>query len=271
VSSSDIFFGEILGTAMLVLLGGGVVAAVNLKKSKAFEAGWVAIALGWGFAVLCGGYVSTQLSGAHLNPAVTLGIALDSGEWNDVPTYVAGQMIGAMIGATLVWLAYYGHFEAHLRDREIVGGSTTPGPAAFEEEHEEREELPPVSPDTPGPVLGVFSTAPEIRNTVQNLATEIIGTMVLVLLVLAVGINEGLGVTSMGGLIVALVVVSIGLSLGGPTGYAINPARDLGPRIVHALLPLPNKGGSDWSYSWIPVAGPLIGAALAAGIHTLVN
>ncbi|MGP4110836.1 MIP/aquaporin family protein [Streptomyces sp. 4N509B] len=270
MSSSDIFFGELLGTATLILLGGGVVAGVVLKKSKAFGAGWVAITFGWGFAVLCGVYASTHISGAHINPAVTFGIALDTGEWNDVPTYVAGQMVGAMIGATLVWLAYYGHFEAHLRDREIVGGSDTPGPAAVEEPIVP-EGRPSSDPDAPGPVLGVFSTAPEIRNPVQNLATEIIGTAVLVLLVLAIGINEGLAVSGTGGLMVALVVVGIGLSLGGPTGYAINPARDLGPRIVHALLPLPNKGGSDWSYSWIPVVGPLIGAALAAGIHNLIN
>jgi glycerol uptake facilitator protein len=271
LSSSDIFFGEILGTATLILLGGGVVAGVVLKKSKAFGAGWVAITFGWGFAVLCGVYVSTQISGAHINPAVTLGIALDTGEWNDVPTYVAGQMVGAMTGATLVWLAYYGHFEAHLRDREIVGGSGIPGPEAVEEPTV-TEERPATRPDAPGPVLGVFSTAPEIRNTMQNLATEIIGTTVLVLLVLAIGLNEGLGVSGTGGFMVALVVVGIGLSLGGPTGYAINPARDLGPRIVHALLPLgPNKGGSDWSYSWIPVVGPLIGGALAAGIHNLIN
>lgn len=270
MSSSDIFFGEVLGTATLILLGCGVVAGVVLKKSKAFGAGWVAITLGWGMAVLCGVYVSTHLSGAHINPAVTLGIAIDTGEWGDVPTYVAGQLIGAIIGATLVWVAYYGHFQAHLRDHELVGGSHTPGPEAVEEPrpHEER---PEPSPHAPGPVLGVFSTAPEIRNTWQNLATEIIGTAVLVLLVLAVGLNDELGVSGTGGLIVALVVVSIGLSLGGPTGYAINPARDLGPRIVHALLPLPNKGGSDWSYAWIPVVGPLLGAVLAAGIHNLMN
>jgi glycerol uptake facilitator protein len=271
VSSSDIFFGELLGTAILILLGGGVVAGVSLKRSKAFEAGWVAVTLGWGLAVLSGGYAATQLSGAHLNPAVTLGIALDSGEWGDVPTYVAGQMVGAMIGATLVWLAYYGHFQAHLTDREIVGGSGAPGPATVEERGTAKVARTAPTPDAPGPVLGVFSTAPEIRSTVQNLATEIIGTAVLVLLVLSVGLNESLGVSGTGGLIVALVVVGIGLSLGGPTGYAINPARDLGPRIVHALLPLPNKGGSDWSYAWIPVAGPLIGGALAAGIHNLVN
>jgi glycerol uptake facilitator protein len=269
VSSSDIFFGEVLGTAVLILLGCGVVAGVVLKKSKAFDAGWVAITLGWGLAVLSGVYVSTQLSGAHINPAVTFGIALDSGEWNDVPTYIAGQLLGAMIGACLVWLAYYGHFLAHLGDREIVGGSQTPGPRAFDASAEREERRTPRR-EEPGPVLGIFSTAPEIRNTVQNLTTEIIGTAVLVLLVLSIGLNEGLTVSGTGGLMVALVVVGIGLSLGGPTGYAINPARDLGPRIVHALLPLPNKGSSDWSYSWIPVVGPLVGAALAAGIHNLL-
>ncbi|MGK5529544.1 MIP/aquaporin family protein [Streptomyces sp. URMC 129] len=269
MSTSDIFFGEVLGTTVLILLGGGVVAGVVLKRSKAFGAGWVAITLGWGVAVLSGVYVSTQLSGAHLNPAVTLGIAIDSGEWGDVPVYVAGQMAGAMLGAVLVWLAYYGHFQAHLTDREIVGGSGTPGPAATEEARA-AEERAPSRRGEPGPVLGIFSTAPEIRNTVQNLATEIIGTAVLVLLVLGIGLNEGLTVSGTGGLMVALVVAGIGLSLGGPTGYAINPARDLGPRIVHALLPLPNKGGSDWSYAWIPVVGPLAGGALAAGVHTLL-
>lgn len=138
MSSSDIFFGEILGTTVLILLGGGVVAGVVLKRSKAFGAGWVAITFGWGLAVLSGTYVSVQLSGAHLNPAVTLGIAIDSGEWGDVPTYVAGQMLGAMLGAMLVWLAYYGHFQAHLTGREIVGGSETPGPAASRSPHSPR-------------------------------------------------------------------------------------------------------------------------------------
>ncbi|MBL1067394.1 MIP/aquaporin family protein [Streptomyces sp. 7-21] len=268
MSSSDIFFGEVLGTAVLIVLGCGVVAGTVLKKSKAFEAGWVAITFGWGFAVLAGVYASAQLSGAHINPAVTVGLAVDSGEWGDVPTYIAGQMVGALIGATLVWIAYYGHFQAHLRDREIVSGSVTPGPKAFDT-HEEREERAPAQPGAPGPVLGVFATAPEIRNTWQNLATEIIATAVLLLVVLATGIDQGLGESGTAGLMVALTVVGIGLSLGGPTGYAINPARDLGPRIVHALLPLPHKGGSDWGYAWIPVVGPLIGGALGAGIHHL--
>ncbi|MFJ5711285.1 MULTISPECIES: MIP/aquaporin family protein [unclassified Streptomyces] len=249
MSSSDIFLGETIGTAVLILLGGGVCAAVTLKSSKARGAGWLAITFGWGFAVMTAVYMTASLSGAHLNPAVTVGIAVKTGEWGDVPVYVAGQMLGAMIGAALVWVAYYGQFLAHLTDPETVGEKPVEGP---------------------GPVLGVFSTGPEIRNTWQNLATEIIGTVVLVLAVLTQGLNDsGKGLGVLGALITAFVVVSIGLSLGGPTGYAINPARDLGPRIVHALLPLPNKGGSDWSYAWIPVVGPLIGGALAAGIYKL--
>jgi glycerol uptake facilitator protein len=166
-----------------------------------------------------------------------------------------------MIGAALVWVAYYGQFRAHLTDKEIVGG---PGAQATTAKAVEAQE------QGAGPVLGVFSTGPEIRNVVQNLATEIIGTVVLVLAVLTQGLNDkGNGLGTLGALITSLVVVGIGLSLGGPTGYAINPARDLGPRLVHALLPLPNKGGSDWSYAWIPVVGPLIGAAIAAGIYNV--
>jgi glycerol uptake facilitator protein len=260
VSNSDIFIGEIIGTAVLILLGGGVVAAVVLKRSKAQNAGWLAITFGWGFAVLTAVYMTGALSGAHLNPAVTLGIAIKDNDWGTVPVYIAGQLLGAMIGAALVWIAYYGQFQAHLTDPEIVGD---PADKAIEGPHDG-------TTAKAGPVLGVFSTGPEIRNVWQNLATEILGTIVLVLAVLTQGLNDsGKGLGPLGGLMVALVVVSIGLSLGGPTGYAINPARDLGPRIVHALLPLPNKGGSDWSYAWIPVAGPLIGAAVAAGIYNI--
>ncbi|APE20626.1 MULTISPECIES: MIP/aquaporin family protein [Streptomyces] len=249
MSSSDIFLGETIGTAVLILLGGGVCAAVTLKGSKARNAGWLAITFGWGFAVMTAVYMTASLSGAHLNPAVTVGIAIKDGEWGDVPVYIAGQMLGAMIGAALVWVAYYGQFQAHLADPEASGKKPIEGP---------------------GPVLGIFSTGPEIRNTWQNLATEIIGTVVLVLAVLTQGLNDsGKGLGVIGALITAFVVVSIGLSLGGPTGYAINPARDLGPRIVHALLPLKHKGGSDWSYAWIPVAGPLIGGAIAAGIYNI--
>ncbi|MEU0740643.1 MIP/aquaporin family protein [Streptomyces sp. NPDC006134] len=261
MSSSDIFIGETIGTAVLILLGGGVCAAVTLKASKARDAGWVAIAFGWGFAVMTAAYISTPLSGAHLNPAVTLGIALKDGAWGDVPVYLAGQMLGAMIGAALVWAAYYGQFQAHLTDREIVGGPAPRDTPAKAVEAQEKGA---------GPVLGIFSTGPEIRHAVQNLATEIIGTFVLLLAILTQGLNaEGDGLGTLGALITAFVVVSIGLSLGGPTGYAINPARDLGPRIVHALLPLPNKGGSDWGYAWIPVVGPLIGAAIAAGVYNV--
>ncbi|MDJ0344600.1 MIP/aquaporin family protein [Streptomyces sp. H10-C2] len=250
MSNSHIFFGETIGTAVLILLGGGVCAAVTLKSSKARNAGWLAITFGWGFAVLTAVYISSSLSGAHLNPAVTVGIAVKTGEWSHVPLYIAGQLVGAMIGAALVWVAYYGQFQAHMDDQELA---------------------PELGPDSgpAGPVLGIFSTGPEIRNTVQNLATEIIGTAVLVLAVLTQGLTPALTLSGTGALITALVVVGIGLSLGGPTGYAINPARDLGPRIVHSLLPLRNKGGSDWGYAWIPVVGPLVGAVLAGGLYRL--
>ncbi|MER5885757.1 MIP/aquaporin family protein [Streptomyces sp. NPDC001941] len=259
MSSSDIFIGETIGTAVLILLGGGVCAAVTLKSSKARGAGWLAITFGWGFAVLTGAYISAPLSGAHLNPAVTVGLAVKSGEWGDVPLYIASQMFGALIGATLVWLAYYGQFRAHLTDHEIVGGPGSQATKSVEAQE-----------SAAGPVLGIFSTGPEIRNPVQNLATEVIGTFVLVLAILTQGLNgDGKGLGTIGVLITSLVVVGIGLSLGGPTGYAINPARDLGPRIVHALLPLPNKGGSDWGYAYVPVIGPLVGAALAGGLYNV--
>ncbi|MEW2047454.1 aquaporin family protein [Streptomyces sp. NBC_00377] len=261
MSSSDIFIGETIGTAILILLGGGVCAAVTLKASKARNAGWLAITFGWGFAVLTAVYTSAPLSGAHLNPAVTLALAIKDDDWSNVPVYWAGQLLGAAIGAALVWVAYYGQFHAHLTDKEIVGDPAAEPAAAKSVEAREKGA---------GPVLGVFSTGPEIRVVWQNLATEIIGTIVLVLAVLTQGLNDkGNGLGTLGALITALVVVSIGLSLGGPTGYAINPARDLGPRIVHALLPLPNKGGSDWSYAWIPVVGPLVGGAIAAGIYNV--
>ncbi|WP_217248277.1 MIP/aquaporin family protein [Streptomyces sp. AC602_WCS936] len=262
MSSSDIFIGETIGTAILILLGGGVCAAVTLKASKARNAGWLAIAFGWGFAVMTAAYISGPLSGAHLNPAVTVGIAIKDGDWSNTPTYFAGQLLGAMIGAVLVWIAYYGQFQAHLTDREIVGGPGAQDTAAAKSIEAQEKGA--------GPVLGIFSTGPEIRHTVQNLATEIIGTFVLLLAILTQGLNDaGNGLGVLGALITAFVVVSIGLSLGGPTGYAINPVRDLGPRIVHALLPLPNKGGSDWAYAWIPVVGPLIGGAIAGGVYNV--
>ncbi|MEU2669483.1 MIP/aquaporin family protein [Streptomyces sp. NPDC007164] len=260
MSSSDIFIGETIGTAVLILLGGGVCAAVTLKRSKAQNAGWLAITFGWGFAVLTGAYLAGGVSGAHLNPAVTIGLAIEGGtKWSDVPLYLGSQLFGAMIGAVLVWLTYYGQFRAHLTDPEIVGAQTG------EEGMVDKAAAPKA-----GPVLGIFSTGPEIRHAVQNLVTEIIATLVLVLAILTQGLNnEGNGLGTLGAMVTALVVVGIGLSLGGPTGYAINPVRDLGPRIVHALLPLPNKGGSDWGYAWIPVAGPLIGGAIAGGLYNV--
>ncbi|MET7648467.1 MIP/aquaporin family protein [Streptomyces sp. NPDC005426] len=260
MSSSDIFIGETIGTAVLILLGGGVCAAVTLKRSKAQNAGWLAITFGWGFAVLTAAYMVGGVSGAHLNPAVTLGLAIEGGtKWSDVPLYLVSQLFGAMIGAVLVWLAYYGQFRAHLTDPEILSAHTG------EEGMVDKSAAPKA-----GPVLGIFSTGPEIRNAVQNVVTEVIATVVLVLAILTQGLNDnGNGIGTLGALITSLVVVSIGLSIGGPTGYAINPVRDLGPRIVHALLPLPNKGGSDWGYAWVPVVGPLIGGALAGGIYNL--
>ncbi|MCX5436222.1 MULTISPECIES: MIP/aquaporin family protein [unclassified Streptomyces] len=260
MSSSDIFIGETIGTAVLILLGGGVCAAVTLKRSKARNAGWLAITFGWGFAVLTGAYLAGGVSGAHLNPAVTIGLAIEGGtKWSDVPLYLGSQLLGAMIGALLVWATYYGQFQAHLTDPEILEA-----PPAEEGMITEK------SAPKAGPVLGIFSTGPEIRNVAQNLVTEIIATVVLVLAILTQGLNDGgNGLGVLGAMVTAFVVVGIGLSLGGPTGYAINPVRDLGPRIVHALLPLPNKGGSDWTYAWIPVAGPLIGGAIAGGLYNI--
>jgi glycerol uptake facilitator protein len=186
--------------------------------------------------VLAGAYTAAPLSGGHLNPAVTLGIAVDTGDWDQVPVYIAGQMVGAMLGAVLCWLVYYAQFQANAEE-EIAQ-----------------------------PTLGIFATGPAIRNPVANLITEIIATVGLVLPILAFGLTKGLGESGTAVLVVAFLVVGIGLSLGGPTGYAINPARDLGPRIVHTLLPIPNKGTSDWGYAWIPVVGPLIGGALSGVI-----
>ncbi|MEU0281141.1 MIP/aquaporin family protein [Streptomyces sp. NPDC088147] len=258
MSNFDIFIGEVTGTALLILLGGGVVAGVVLKRSKAQNAGWLAISFGWGFAVMVGAYVSAPFSGALLNPALTLGLAIEGGvKWGDVPLYIGSQLLGAMIGAFLVWVAYLGQFKAHLTDPEILAAQ----PAV--EGLVDQKAAPKA-----GPVLGVFSTGPEVRNVLQNVLTEIIGTFVLVIAILTQGLNNsGNGLGTLGVLITSFVVVAIGLSLGGPTGYAINPARDLGPRIVHALLPLPNKGGSDWTYAWIPVVAPLIGGALAGGYY----
>lgn len=233
---SDIFLPEMLGTAMLILLGGGVVANVVLAKTKGFDGGWLLINFGWGLAVFAGVYVSFA-SGAHINPAVTFGI-WSSGASEFAPgiavnpgnfaLYILAQMIGAMIGAALVYLAYKKHFDES---------------------------------DDAGAKLAVFSTGPAILSKGWNVLTEVIATFVLVFVVLSFGNYPG----DLGPLAVALLVVGIGASLGGPTGYAINPARDLGPRIVHALLPIKGKGTSDWSYAWVPVVGPIIGG-IAAGL-----
>ncbi|MGQ5638547.1 MULTISPECIES: MIP/aquaporin family protein [unclassified Streptomyces] len=245
MSNGDIFVGEVIGTAILILFGAGVCAAVTLRYSKARASGWVVIAFGWGFGVLAGAYTAAPLSGGQLNPAVTIGIAIDTGKWGKVWVYLLGQLVGAMLGAVLAYLVYLAQFQANVRKE-----GTTEGTA-----------------DEPVPTLGIFSTIPEIRNPLANLVTEIIATVALVLPILAFGLTKGLGESGTTVLIVSLLVVGIGLSLGGPTGYAINPARDLGPRIVHTFLPIPHKGSSDWGYAWIPVVGPLIGGAIAGGLY----
>jgi glycerol uptake facilitator protein len=232
------FIGELLGTMMLILLGDGVVAAVLLAKSKAQNSGWIVITAGWAFAVLCGIFVAAANGspGADLNPAVTIGVLLRGGY--DATTaifHIIAQLLGALIGAILVWLMYLPHWEQ--------------------------------TADS-GLKLAVFSTGPAIRNTVANLISEIIGTFVLLFVIFAIfsagGATGGSPAPGVGPYLVAALVWGIGLSLGGPTGYAINPARDLGPRIAHFILPIAGKGDSDWGYSWIPVVGPIIGGAIAA-------
>jgi glycerol uptake facilitator protein len=234
-----IFLSETVGTALLVLLGCGVVANVALIKSKGLAGGTLMVNFGWGLAVFAGVTVS-YASGAHLNPAVTLGL-LAAGKIEDVasvPVYILAQMVGAIIGAVFCWLAYKQHFDEE--------------------------------PDA-ATKLGVFSTGPSIRNYAWNLVTEIIGTFVLVIVILGFSLANNpdadaatpAGLSALGAIPVALLVVGIGASLGGPTGYAINPARDLGPRIAHAILPIKGKGSSDWSYAWVPVVGPAIGGVLA--------
>ena len=242
-----VFLSELVGTAMLVLLGCGVVANVALAKNKGLNGGFLMVNFGWGLAVFAGVIVA-YASGAHLNPAVTLGLvangatefgnpAFGTGVPVDVLsvlTYIGAQLLGAFLGAVVAWLAYKQHFDAE------------PEPANK---------------------LGVFSTGPAIRSYGWNLVTEIIGTFVLVFVVIGFGRQgDASGLAALGALPVALLVVGIGASLGGPTGYAINPARDLGPRIAHAILPIAGKGGSDWSYSWVPVVGPIIGGLLAGWV-----
>jgi glycerol uptake facilitator protein len=227
-----IFPSEVIGTAVLILLGDGVVAAVLLAKSKAQNSGWIVIAFGWGMAVMLAVYSVGRFSGAHLNPAVTLGLAsIGVTKWSDVPVYLAGELVGAFIGAVLVFAAYSHHF---------------------------------AETEDPGLKLAVFSTGPAIRNYALNFLTEVIGTFMLLFGILAITANKAPTAAGLVPLIIGLLVFAIGLSLGGPTGYAINPARDLAPRIAHFILPIPGKGTSDWSYAWVPVVAPIVGGVLGA-------
>jgi glycerol uptake facilitator protein len=234
------YIGEFIGTMILIILGDGVVAGVLLRNSKAENSGWIVITFGWGMAVAVAVYCVGQFSGAHINPAVTIANAVTGQlEWALVPGYIIAQFLGAFVGAVIVWLAYLPHW--------------------------------PETEDE-GLKLGVFCTAPAIYNTPANVITEIIGTFVLVFGIFGIVANAGavpggagaVIASGLNPLIVGLLVLGIGLSLGGPTGYAINPARDLGPRIAHAVLPIAGKGGNDWGYAWIPVVGPIIGGILGA-------
>ena len=242
------FIAEILGTALLILLGGGVVANVNLNKTIGQGSDWIVITTGWGLAVFAGVVVAGPYSGAHLNPAVTIGLAIGGlFPWSDVPTYLAGEFIGAMIGSFLVYQMYKSHFDV-----------TEDG----------------------GVKRAVFCTAPAIPNNFRNLISEILGTFVLIIAVFyfadasfetQAGATTKVGLGAIGAIPVSFIVWGIGLSLGGTTGYAINPARDLGPRIVHALLPIKGKTDNGWGYAWIPVVGPIIGAAIAAGLFLILG
>lgn len=244
------YIAEFLGTALLVLFGNGVVANVLLAKTKGNSAGWIVITAGWGIAVFVGAFCSAKHSGAHLNPAVTLAMAAAGKPMlGSVAGYIAAQMSGGMLGALLVYGSYQSHF-------------TATGDAAAK--------------------LACFSTGPAIRHLFQNLFCETVGTFCLVLPIFLMtdpaitaqppgGTEVPIGLGSLGLLPVALLVFGIGLSLGGTTGYAINPARDLAPRIIHALLPIPGKGSSDWSYAWVPVLGPILGALAAVGVHRLIS
>jgi len=232
------FVAEIIGTSLLIILGDGVVANVLLHKSKGNHGGWIVITMGWAMAVFIAVYSVMNISGAHLNPALTIALATAGKfDWANVPVYIAAQFIGAMLGAFIVWVTYRQHFD-ETEDQDLQ--------------------------------LAVFCNAPAIRSTVNNLLTEIIGTFVLVFGVfLVIPASNTLGALT--ALPYALLVLGIGLSLGGPTGYAINPARDLGPRIMHAILPIKGKGSSDWGYSWIPVVGPVLGGLLAALVFSILQ
>jgi len=232
---------EFLGTMILILMGDGVCANVSLEKSKAKGAGWVVVTFAWGLAVMCGVFVAGPYTGAHLNPAVSIGLALaGSFDWNLVVPYIIAQMLGGFVGAVLVYIYFKDHYDA--------------------------------TPDADAK-LGSFCTIPAIRNKWRNLLSEVIGTFVLVYVILAIG-NAGntpeLGMGSLGAFPVTFLIVAIGMSLGGTTGYAINPARDLAPRFAHFILPIKGKRNSDWSYAWVPGVGPVIGGAIAAGLYLCV-
>lgn len=228
------FVAELTGMTLLIILGDSVVANVILNKTKGNGGGLMAITFGWAIAVFVGVYATASISGAHLNPAVTIGLAtIGKFEWALVPEYLAAQLLGAMLGAFFVWVTYRQHFDAT---------------------------------DDAATKLGVFCTSPSIHSPLNNLVTECIATFVFILAILFITKSQS-SLGSLDALPVALLVLGVGLSMGGPTGYAINPARDLGPRIMHALLPIKNKGGSNWGYSWIPVVGPIMGAVLAALVY----
>lgn len=232
---------EFIGTLVLILLGDGVCCATSLNKSKAQGAGWVVVTLGWGLAVMCGVFIAGPYSGAHLNPAVTLGFALAGQfDWAAVLPYIAAQMLGGFAGAVLVYVFYKDHFDA-TEDQATK--------------------------------LGVFCTAPAIMNKGRNFFCEVVASWLLVFVILALGNKENLpeiGMGELGAFPVTMLIVSIGMSLGATTGYAINPARDLAPRIAHAVLPIKGKGGNGWNYSWVPVAGPILGGLLAALTYMLI-
>jgi glycerol uptake facilitator protein len=232
----NVFFAEFFGTAMIIVFGGGVVANVLLDKTKGNNSGWIVITFGWAVGVFTGVMIAAPISGAHLNPAVTLALVLaNKFSFSLMPLYICAQMLGSMFGAFLVWIAYKKHFDA-TEDADLK--------------------------------LAVFCTSPNIRSYAYNVATEIIGTYVLSLAVLYMA-KPDVGLGALNALPVAIVVLGLGLSLGGPTGYAINPARDLGPRLMHFMLPIPFKRDSDWKYAWVPILGPLAGASMAAGMFVL--
>mgnify|MGYP003521604637 FL=1 len=230
------FLGEFLGTVVLVLLGNGIVAGNLLSKTKSNGAGWLSITIGWGIAVTIAVFVSGYMSPAHLNPAVTIAFAINGSlAWGSVLPYIVAQMLGAFVGAVLVWLQYKSHYDIT---------------------------------ENQGAILGTFSTGAEIYNPISNVISEAIGTFVLMFGILSFSNYDTFPWA--GNLITGVLIIGIGLSLGGTTGYAINPARDLGPRIAHALLPIPNKGDSDWKYAWIPVVGPILGAILAVLVYGII-